>query len=227
MTIDITDRKEAEERQSLLAREVDHRAKNALAVVHADRLPDPGRQHQAIRRRGRRPHPGAGAGAQPAVRIRAGAAPTSPSWSTTNSRPIARRISTGSGLSAGASRSILPTAQALALVLHELATNAAQIRRDVVAVRRRRGRLGSERDGNLELRWTESGGPPVEHSASRRISASASSRQASNASWAAPSNSNGAPTGSNARYAFRINCDWSFRTQPGAAIWPRPSARSG
>ena len=35
MTIDITDRKEAEERQSLLAREVDHRAKNALAVVHA------------------------------------------------------------------------------------------------------------------------------------------------------------------------------------------------
>src|SRR4030081_842066 len=35
VTIDITDRKEAEERQSLLAREVDHRAKNALAVVHA------------------------------------------------------------------------------------------------------------------------------------------------------------------------------------------------
>src|ERR1700678_2409989 len=35
VTIDITDRKEAEERQFLLAREVDHRAKNALAVVHA------------------------------------------------------------------------------------------------------------------------------------------------------------------------------------------------
>ena len=35
VTIDITDRKEAEERQLLLAREVDHRAKNALAVVHA------------------------------------------------------------------------------------------------------------------------------------------------------------------------------------------------
>ena len=33
--IDITDRKEAEERQSLLAREVDHRARNALAVVQA------------------------------------------------------------------------------------------------------------------------------------------------------------------------------------------------
>ncbi len=35
VTIDITDRKEAEERQLLLAREVDHRARNALAVVHA------------------------------------------------------------------------------------------------------------------------------------------------------------------------------------------------
>ena len=35
VTIDITERKRAEERQNLLAREVDHRAKNALAVVHA------------------------------------------------------------------------------------------------------------------------------------------------------------------------------------------------
>ena len=33
--IDITDRKQAEERQVLLAREVDHRARNALAVVQA------------------------------------------------------------------------------------------------------------------------------------------------------------------------------------------------
>ena len=35
VTIDITDRKEAEERQTLLAREVDHRAKNALALVQS------------------------------------------------------------------------------------------------------------------------------------------------------------------------------------------------
>jgi two-component sensor histidine kinase/DNA-binding response OmpR family regulator len=35
VTIDITDRKHAEERQSLLAREVDHRARNMLAVVQA------------------------------------------------------------------------------------------------------------------------------------------------------------------------------------------------
>src|SRR4029079_8507644 len=35
VTIDITDRKEAERRQTLLAREVDHRARNALAIVQA------------------------------------------------------------------------------------------------------------------------------------------------------------------------------------------------
>ena len=35
VTIDITDRKEAEERQALLAREVDHRARNALALVQS------------------------------------------------------------------------------------------------------------------------------------------------------------------------------------------------
>ena len=35
VTIDITERKEAEERQALLAREVDHRARNALAVVQS------------------------------------------------------------------------------------------------------------------------------------------------------------------------------------------------
>jgi PAS domain S-box-containing protein len=35
VTYDITDRKEAEEKQTLLAREVDHRAKNALALVQS------------------------------------------------------------------------------------------------------------------------------------------------------------------------------------------------
>ena len=35
VTIDITERKEAEERQVLLAREVDHRARNALAVIQS------------------------------------------------------------------------------------------------------------------------------------------------------------------------------------------------
>src|SRR6202034_1839218 len=35
VTVDITERKRAEERQNLLAREVDHRAKNALALAQS------------------------------------------------------------------------------------------------------------------------------------------------------------------------------------------------
>ena len=35
VTMDVTERKEAEERQALLAREVDHRAKNAMAIVQS------------------------------------------------------------------------------------------------------------------------------------------------------------------------------------------------
>ena len=35
VTVDITERKQAEERQSLLTREVDHRAKNALALAQS------------------------------------------------------------------------------------------------------------------------------------------------------------------------------------------------
>ena len=35
VTIDVTERKEAEERQVLLAREVDHRARNALAIIQS------------------------------------------------------------------------------------------------------------------------------------------------------------------------------------------------
>jgi len=35
VTVDITERREAEERQALLAREVDHRAKNAMAIVQS------------------------------------------------------------------------------------------------------------------------------------------------------------------------------------------------
>ena len=60
VTIDITERKEAERRQTLLAREVDHRAKNALALVQSMvRLNSCG-IHQILRSSSRRPHHGAG-----------------------------------------------------------------------------------------------------------------------------------------------------------------------
>jgi PAS domain S-box-containing protein len=164
VTIDITDRKEAEERQSLLAREVDHRAKNALAVVHAivsltradnisqfvaaveGRIQALARAHSLLSESRWR-------GANVAELIREELAP----YRTPNFDRV--RV-TGIGLSLEPS-----AAQALALALHELATNAAKYG----ALSLPSGRVQVEwelvRGAMLELRWTETGGPPVEQTA--------------------------------------------------------------
>jgi len=162
VTMDITDRKEAEERQSLLAREVDHRAKNALAVVHsivcltrADNIKQyvaavEGRIQALARAHGLLAD-SRWRGANIAQLIQEELAP----YRTPNFERI--KIS-------GRSVSLEPrTAQALALALHELATNAVKY-----------GSLSSPAGGvevgwhqngaSLELRWLEHGGPPVEHS---------------------------------------------------------------
>jgi PAS domain S-box-containing protein len=163
VTIDITDRKEAEERQLLLAREVDHRAKNALAVVHAivsltradnikqfvaaveGRIQALARAHSLLSESRWR-------GANIADLMQEELAP----YRTPRFDRV--RIS-------GKSLSLEPsTAQALALALHELATNAAKY-----------GALSLPSGGvqvdwelkaaKLELRWRESGGPPVDEAA--------------------------------------------------------------
>jgi PAS domain S-box-containing protein len=163
VTIDITDRKEAEERQLLLAREVDHRAKNALAVVHAivsltradnikqfvaaveGRIQALARAHSLLSESRWR-------GADIAELIREELAP----YRAPNSDRV--RVSE-SNLSLEPS-----AAQALALALHELATNAAKYG----ALSTPYGRVQVDwalRGATLELRWTESGGPPVEETA--------------------------------------------------------------
>jgi PAS domain S-box-containing protein len=160
VTIDITDRKEAEERQLLLAREVDHRAKNALAVVHAivcltradsikqyvaaveGRIQALARAHSLLSESRWR-------GADIVQLINDELAP----YTT----PTFERVAM-----AGKSVSLDPsTAQALALALHELATNAAKY-----------GGLSSLSGGvrvawgingaKLELSWEEFGGPSVD-----------------------------------------------------------------
>ncbi len=160
VTIDITDRKEAEERQSLLAREVDHRAKNALAVVHAiicltradnikqyvaaveGRVQALARAHSLLSELRWR-------GANIARIIHEELAP----FRTPNFDRI--RIS-------GKSLSLEPSnAQALALALHELVTNAAKY--GALSVPTGGVSIAWDMKGpNLELHWTESGGPPVE-----------------------------------------------------------------
>jgi two-component sensor histidine kinase len=156
--MDITERKEAEYRQLLLAREVDHRTKNALAVVHAivsltraedikqfsaaveGRIQALARAHSLLSESRWR-------GVKIVDLIQGELAP----YSAPNFERV--RIS-------GKNLSLQPSAgQALALAFHELATNAAKygafsVPSGSVQVTWR------SRDGQLELRWIERGGPP-------------------------------------------------------------------
>ena len=156
--IDVTTRKQAEERQLLLAREVDHRARNALAVV------------QAIMRLTRAATPASYVAAVEG-RIRAlSQAHTLLSQSRWEGADIARLVDeelapyrTGGGrISISGTSVLLPPdrAQTLALALHELATNSAKYG----ALSAPEGRLEVDWQsdgGGVKLHWRESGGPPV------------------------------------------------------------------
>ena len=163
--IDITDRKQAEERQLMLAREVDHRARNALAVVQAIvRLTRAATQEGYI--------------AAVEGRIHALAqAHTLLSETRWQGAHIERLVSEemapyrsagGSRVSMTGPSIFLPSekAQNLALALHELATNSAKYGalstgRGLVSVSWRM------ESGIVSLHWEESGGPPVEQPASQ------------------------------------------------------------
>ncbi len=163
VTVDITDRKEADERQILLAREVDHRARNALAVIQSiirlTRAKDVDDYVQAIE-----------------GRIKALArAHTLLSDSRWHGADLATLVTeelapyrAGDKINfSGPDISLQPaTAQGLALALHELATNAAK-----------HGALSSPsgkitlnwqlRDDGLILHWSETGGPAILQPSSR------------------------------------------------------------
>lgn len=159
VTIDITDRKEAERRQTLLAREVDHRARNALAQV------------QAILRLSR-----ASTIDDYVVSVegRIGALALSHEllsqarWQGANiSRLVAEELAPYQGgedsrvLTSGPSI-ILPAdkAQTIALLTHELATNAAKY--GALSVQSGRVRVKWELcDRFLILTWVETGGPRI------------------------------------------------------------------
>jgi PAS domain S-box-containing protein len=159
VTIDITERKEAELKQALLAREVDHRARNALAVV------------QAIVRLGRaKTTEEYIVGVEGRVRALARSHELL-SQSRWQGADIKRLIDeefapyqSGDGCRAilDGPAIILPPdkAQSVALIIHELATNAAKYG----ALSGGAGRVDltwALRAGVLTLRWIEAGGPPV------------------------------------------------------------------
>jgi len=159
VTVDITDRKNAEERQNLLVREVDHRARNALAVV------------QSIVRLTRAPTKEAYITAvegRITALARAHVLLSESRWQGANlvrllEEELApyRRTEFERIVTQGPAVFLDPaTAQILALVLHELATNAAKY--GALSAASGSVRLAWQmRPGSLELQWIESGGPPV------------------------------------------------------------------
>jgi len=159
VTTDVTERKEAEARQALLAREVDHRAKNTLAVVQAIvRMAKRDSIDEYIR----------------AVEGRIGALAqthellSQSKWEGADiQRLILEELAPYHGegqnrvTAMGPSLVLAPEqAQLVAMAVHELATNAAKYGSLSVET----GRVDvnwSTRDGTLFLNWQESGGPDV------------------------------------------------------------------
>lgn len=159
VTIDITDAKLAEERQTLLAEEVDHRARNVVAVIQSimrltrassveayldvvdGRIRALSNAHKLLSR-------SRWEGADLGKLVEEEFAPY-------RSEEIERAASAGPPILLEPS-----TAQTLALALHELATNAAKYG----ALSAGKGRVALEWDfgaQGLELNWRESGGPAV------------------------------------------------------------------
>ncbi len=159
VTIDITDRKEAEDRQDLLTREVDHRARNALAVV------------QSIVRLTRATSiEGYGAAIEGRIKAlaRAHALLSESRWQGADLRALVAdelapyRVGDADKVAIdGPDVSLLPhLAQGLALALHELATNAAKY--GALSSKAGKVTLSWQRNGELLiLRWAERGGPAV------------------------------------------------------------------
>ncbi|MBC4019013.1 sensor histidine kinase [Siccirubricoccus deserti] len=163
-------------RKTLLMREVDHRAKNVLAVVQSvlrlsprdeprtfvvaveARIAALGRTQSLLAEAGR-------SGADLRVVVEQEVAPY------IQGQGQAPRLA--SVLIDGPQVALAATAvQPLAMVLHELATNAAKhgalsTSGGTVEIRWSAGRRIGE-DGLLHLRWAESGGPPVPGTPSRR-----------------------------------------------------------
>jgi len=163
VTVDITERKRAEERQNLLTREVDHRAKNALAlaqsIVRLTRGESVKAYMQAVEGR-----------ISALARVH-----TILSLSSWQGAEITKLVdeelapyATGEQIAfSGSSIQLQPaTAQTLAMALHELVTNSAKYG----ALSTLSGRLTIkwEVEGEiLQMLWEERNGPLVEKPASR------------------------------------------------------------
>ena len=169
MLEDVTDRRRAEARRDLLAREMDHRARNALAVVlaavrmtRADTVPAFVRSVEG----------------RIAAIARAQSLLADRHWSGAGLREVAEGALSAftHGGSDGRVRFDGPEAtlraaavQPLSMALHELATNA--VKYGALSAADGEVSIGwtlDRRSGLLLLRWAETGGPPLAGAPSRR-----------------------------------------------------------
>ncbi len=180
--VDITARKQAEEQQMLLAREVNHRAKNALAVVQAALRLTPKEDAAAYARsvEGRvtaiaRVHNLLAADHWRGADLRAiltgelapfiaGPAPDQAPGQPGPAGPRVDLLGAGHMLA-------LEMVQPLAMVAHELATNA--VKYGALSVPGGRVTIAWRAEppgpaGRLRLRWVEAGGPPMPGPPERR-----------------------------------------------------------
>ena len=159
--IDVTDRVAAEDQRLLLTREVDHRAKNVLAVVQALLALTPTGSEDARRF-------AEAVGSRVAAMARAHALLARERWVGAELRtlveeelaPYAADRNRAVVLEGPLLRLPAGLAQPLSLVLHELATNAAKYG----ALSLPQGRVKvvwSSQGGQLCLLWQETGGPPL------------------------------------------------------------------
>jgi PAS domain S-box-containing protein len=157
VSLDVTERREAEDRQALLAREVDHRAKNALAVALsvvqlAPRDAPPGEFAAAVTER-------------IAAMARAHSLLAESGWSGADLGTLAEgELAAHAGhvtLAGPRLRLAAGAAQPVAMLLHELAANAARHG----ALSRPGGSVALSWEttgcGALRLVWRESGGPEI------------------------------------------------------------------
>lgn len=163
VTVDITERKRAEERQNLLTREVDHRAKNALtlaqSIVRLTRAENVQAYIDAVEGR-------------ISALARVHTILSLSSWQGAElgkliAAELAPYSSTGQVHIVGPEVQLQPaTAQSLALALHELVTNSAKYGALSVLVGRLSVTWNIEND-QLNILWTESGGPSVSEPTTR------------------------------------------------------------
>jgi PAS domain S-box-containing protein len=163
VTVDITERKRAEERQNLLTREVDHRAKNALAlaqsIVRLTRGENVKAYIQAVEGR-------------ISALARVHTILSLSSWqgaeiSKLVDEELAPYARSDQITLSGANIQLQPaTAQTLAMALHELVTNSAKY--GALSTVSGRLTIGWEADADmLRITWEERDGPLVERPASR------------------------------------------------------------